>query len=193
LIIDSEKARQFTNSYMGVTLALIDQNDHLDDHLSLIALGRQRLLADPKALAEIVKRRTREGLAPDPDAVEAIRTLRLGNWVYLRDTNAYSIFLDADLEAAYAVYGLTQRVSDLIGDSGAVIECGLVEYDGKFVCDGIISMLVWLGSSYRRELNEELARLRREGRFFRFPEPPIVSVPPSGRAARRKAPASRRA
>lgn len=176
MVIDPDKAQRFIDSYTLITLALIVEGDAAGDSLSFIALGRDRLVADPDVLDDIVQRRTKEGLPPDSDVVNAVRTLRFERWIYLRDTRGYSIFLDAELKAAYAVYGLKQRIRDVLGDSGAMIETGLVEYDGKFVCDGIISMAVWLGVNYRRGLTKEFDRLKREGKFFRLAEPPSVSV-----------------
>ncbi len=193
MIIDAGKAQRFIDSYMSITLALINQDEVVKESHTLIATGRQRLRDDPDVLDEIVKARTQSGHPPDPQVVEAVATLRVQNWIYLRDTRHYSIFLDTELEAAYAVYGLTERLRDVVGDSGAIIETGLIEYDGKFVCDGIITMVVWLGVDYRRDLGRELDRLKREGRFYRYPEPPGVAAPArAGKPALRIARASRR-
>lgn len=84
-----------------------------------------------------------------------------GIWtVYLRDSRSHSVFIDPSGTVAYGVLGLTERIRDVIGGSGAMVETGLFRYGGRYVTDGIVSEAVWLGPQIKREYNDVLARLR---------------------------------
>jgi hypothetical protein len=47
-----------------------------------------------------------------------------------------------------------------------VIETGLVQYAGRFVCDGLVSRILWLGKNYRNNFNRAYQAIRSEGRFY---------------------------
>jgi len=83
----------------------------------------------------------------------------------LRDTRRYSLFLEPAGKVAYGTLGITEPIKQLVGDAGALIETGLLLYDGRIVCDGLISSLVWIGPSYRRSYNEALSNIRSAGNF----------------------------
>jgi hypothetical protein len=100
-----------------------------------------------------------------PPVESAIRILEVKQWFYLKDTSTYSVFVDPSAETAYAVLGLTQRIRDLIGGSGAIVEIGLVQYLGHYVYDDLVSNVVWLGRNYRRDLALLLADPRARGAF----------------------------
>jgi hypothetical protein len=104
--------------------------------LSVLASARRQLTETPGLLDKaLVKLRARsEGV--DEEIVRAIRTLRVNNWVFLRDTKAYSIFVHPSEETAFDVLRLTQSVRDIAGALGVVIETGIVRFTGRFVCDG---------------------------------------------------------
>ena len=93
-------------------------------------------------------------------------SLQVHSWVYLRDTRRYSVFLDPAGKVGYGTLGLTEPIKELVGGAGGLIETGLLLFDGRIVCDGLISSLVWIGSSYRRSYNEALADIRSAGNFY---------------------------
>jgi hypothetical protein len=95
----------------------------------------------------------------------AIDSLRLRQWVYLKDTTKYSIFVAPEEHEAFGVVGLTDRVRDILGGAAVTFRGGVVEYRGKYVCDGILESHMWLGPSYKRDFNALFAALKREGRF----------------------------
>ena len=101
----------------------------------------------------------------DPAVFIAISTLWIDDYVYLKDTKDYSIFIQASGNSAFGVVGLTERIRDIVGVSGVMIETALVRYRGKFVCDGLVSRLVHLGPAYRRSYAEVYRDLRIHGRF----------------------------
>jgi hypothetical protein len=101
----------------------------------------------------------------DEAVVAAAASLQVNFWVYLRDTRRYSLFLEPAGKVAYGTLGITEPIKQLVGDAGALIETGLLLYDGRIVCDGLISSLVWIGPSYRRSYNEALSNIRSAGNF----------------------------
>ena len=99
-------------------------------------------------------------------STEVSASLQVKSWVYLRDTRRYSIFMARAGTHAYGAVGITDSIKELIGGSGALVETGLLLYDGRIVCDGLISPLAWIGPSYKRSFNEALSNIRSEGHFY---------------------------
>ena len=85
--------------------------------------------------------------------------------IFLRDTKRHSLFLDPNGKAAYGVLGLTQRICDIVGGVGAILEMALIPYRGCFVCDGVISEALWLGPNYRKDFAALFSRLKKNGAF----------------------------
>ena len=94
-----------------------------------------------------------------------MRTLQVNNWVFLRDTKAYSIFVHPTGDSALGVLGLTDPVRDIVGTTGVIIETGVVLFSRKFVCDGIVTRVVHLGPNYRKSFNRAYRTAKAEGRF----------------------------
>jgi len=67
--------------------------------------------------------------------------------------------------SAFGVVGLTERIRDIVGAPGVMIETGLVRYRGKFVCDGLVSRLVYLGPGYHKSYGAIYRDLRTQGRL----------------------------
>jgi hypothetical protein len=67
---------------------------------------------------------------------------------------------------AYGAVGITDSIKELLGGSGALVETGLLLYDGRIVCDGLVSPLAWIGPSYKRDFNEALSKIRAVGQFY---------------------------
>jgi hypothetical protein len=102
----------------------------------------------------------------DETVAVASASLQIKSWVYLRDTRRYSIFMEQAGTHAYGAVGITDSIKELLGGSGALVETGLLLYDGRIVCDGLISPLAWIGPTYKRDFNEALSRLRAAGQFY---------------------------
>jgi hypothetical protein len=134
--------------------------------LSVLAAARRQLTETPGLLDKaLVKLRARSEEV-DEEIVRAVRTLRVNDWVFLRDTNAYSIFVHPSEETAFGVLGLTQPVRDIAGASGVVIETGIVRFTGRFVCDGLVTRIVHLGPNYRKSYSRVYSAAKAEGRFY---------------------------
>jgi hypothetical protein len=67
---------------------------------------------------------------------------------------------------AYGAVGITNPIKELRGGAGALVETGLLLYEGHIVCDGLISSLAWPGASYKRSFNEALSNIRSAGNFY---------------------------
>ncbi|MBF5003333.1 hypothetical protein [Diaphorobacter caeni] len=193
MLIEEKKALHFIDSYQtllgyaALSGGLLEKAGQNVDGLVLMQQARNAMADDPALLPKALAAMEKAGETLSEDMQQALASLRVGHWIYLRDTTGYSVLMETgDLEAAYAVKCLTTPLKDLIGDSGAIIEAGLLEYDGKIICDGLVSMGAWLGPNYRSGFNESLGEYRANGLFFRdklLPAPVKKPKAPKKRAA----------
>jgi hypothetical protein len=171
MIIAPRAAETFIHGYSSL-LAEVHRLSNGEEGLELLkmlAAARDITIATPSIIESAASKLEDSGSPVPPEVVHAIKSLQLKQWVYLRDTKTYSVFLEPTGKAAYAVLGLTNRVRDLLGGSGVSFRTGLVEYCGRFVCDGIVSNPVWLGPNYRKDFSANLALLKKEGNFHVSP------------------------
>jgi hypothetical protein len=138
--------------------------------LPVLASARDRLREKPALLDDAVAQLNARSEQVDERVIGAVRTLRVTDWVFLRDTKTYSIFVHPSEETAFGVLGLTEPVRDLAGASGVAIETGLVRYAGRFVCDGLISRIVHLGPSFRNSYSRVYSAAKAAGQFHVFDE-----------------------
>ncbi len=141
----------------------------------ILVRGRAKYLSDRASLDDALRRLGARSILVAPEVESAIRSLEVKQWFYLTDTTRYSVFVDPSAETAYAVLGLTDRIRDFIGGSGALVETGLVHYRGHYVCDGLVSSVVWLGRNYRKDLALTLAEIRARGAFRKSYTPTELS------------------
>lgn len=130
-----------------------------------LALGRDAIEEAPDLLARALASLEERGEAVPDDIRRAIETVRLRQWVYVRDFARRSIFIDAEENKAYGVVGLTGPIRTLLGGAGVAFRAGVVEFCGRYVCDGILKDQTWLGASSKRDFSAQFVVLRREGRF----------------------------
>ena len=181
MILNEQSASKFIDGYKRLLLEIDAAQEQMEEPplLERLVASRTRLTDEPSLLQKCVAALTRKSDPLDAEIVEAVESLKVKNWIFLRDTRTYSIFMDPEATSAYAVVGLTDRLRDIVGGSGAVVEAGLVRYAGHFVCDGLISSVVWLGRGYKADFTRAYAAIRAEGRFFRHSstsqEPPDAS------------------
>lgn len=165
MILEPAWSAAFIGDYKQVLLDLAGPGEKHERMLDTLIRGRNRLVQDRRALAaSLAALRARNALA-DEEAVEAIQGLQVARWIYLRDTTRHSIFMDPSGKAAYGVLGLSDRIKDLLGASGIVIETGLFTYKQRIVCDGLISFVTRMAPGHRRDCNTRLADLRKVGAF----------------------------
>lgn len=200
-LIDHDTAMHFIEHYQRLLHEVMVHRsfpqDSLDQENSLNALMQARnwMLEHPQTLQDALDALHQAKAPVPPDVEQAVRSLRVQRWVYLRDTAHYSIFLpvaaDQDPQA-YAVKSLTTRLRDMTGCSGMVLSTGLMDYAGSITTDGLIAPVVYLGSNYRESYTEYLAQARALGQFYQkqLPDKPLAQ-PVAKPAARRKPSASK--
>lgn len=169
MIAEARAAAAFIQSYTRIMVRIHGRHpDNAQTRLvDILAAARAKYCADRSLLAPALDALGAESVAVPPAVVSAVQSLELKRWIYLKDTKAHSVFIDPSGRAAYGVLGLTDRIRDIVGGSGAIIETGLVRYLGRYVCDGIVSNVAWLGSNYKREYARVLAEIRGRGAFHK--------------------------
>jgi hypothetical protein len=121
------------------------------DPIALLGAARSSLEENPALLERAADALAEHDGEVPSEILGAVRGIRLRCWVYLRDTTAYSIFIDPQEREAFGVVGLTNRVRDILGGSAVAFRTGVVEFRGRYVCDGLLQSHVWLGANYKRE------------------------------------------
>lgn len=166
MIVDGPTAARFIRNYKALLLHIAEGAQSNPGVLDRMHIGRRTMLERPSLLesAQLTLKGTPDAL--DGDFLEALMTLQVKRWVYLRDTRAHSIFIEPSGAAAYEVLGLTNRIKNIIGGVGAYIETGVLRFGGNYLCDGLISQVVWLGPNYKRDFNAMFRTLRSEGQLL---------------------------
>jgi hypothetical protein len=168
MIIDPLSAAKFISVYKALLLE-IDGAGHdgpKSNLLKRLVAARSRLSNDSALIDLALAGLKSKPVAVDPEVVAALRRLEVAKWIFLRDTKVHSIFVHPSEHRAYGVLGLNDRIREMAGGVGVVIETGLVPYGGRFVCDGLISRLLWLGKNYRTEFNRVYQGAKSAGRFY---------------------------
>jgi hypothetical protein len=166
ILIEPAAAGAFIAGYKQVLLRVCGADPRSDrDTLQSLACARHRIKENPALLENAVAELEENEEPVGEEVLRAIRSLQFDDWVYLRDTRNYSVFVQLSGEYALGVLALTQRIRDIVGTSGVVIETGVVRYCGRFVCDGLVSRFVHLGPGYRRSFSDAYRSLRAKGRF----------------------------
>jgi hypothetical protein len=167
MILDAEDAQRFIRWYSLLLLATrgepVADEGNLVEKLMQV---RAKLMKEPALLLDAKAQLAARIAEVDFEVVAAVESLEVGRWVYLRDSKLHSIFIDQAGGRAVGVVGLTDRLRTLLGGSGVYLETGVVRYCGRFVCDGLIGSVVWLGSNYRKSFNERYRELKSAGRFY---------------------------
>ena len=167
MLLHPDAARRFIDGYKSVLLEIHARmnvprsQDLLDD----LAKARGLAKAQPTALTDALAALKADGRGLADDVEQAIVSMRIARWVYLRSTTRHAIFIDHDVTNAYAVLALTNPIDAIVGGSGVTFEAGVFEFMGRYVCDGIVQSPVFLGAGYKGEFNTAYACIRREGRF----------------------------
>ena len=137
--------------------------------VQILAAARQVVVESPSLIDAAAAALDAKGRSIPKDVLDAIKTIQLKQWIFLRDTSKYSVFLDPDGNAAYAVLGLTDPLRNIVGGSAVAFTTGVVAYEGHYVCDGIIGKIVWLGPNMKKTFNATFSALRNTGGFHTSP------------------------
>ena len=168
MLLAPESASRFINNYKTILLEVLRAMGQSPTNNVVHDLARARTHCSqrPEAIATAISVLQDAGHALDTEVVRSLSTLQVGQWVYLRHTTRYAIFLDKTVKNAYAIKALTTPIHEVVGGQAAAFETGLVEFEGQFVCDGIVMGPVFLGAGYRAEFNAMYSDLRKSGHFF---------------------------
>ncbi len=166
MILDERSAAVFINGYQKLLLEICGPTGGNVKLLERLVEGRKKLMSDVSLLDDAVSRIRDQGQHVDETVITAAASLQVKSWVYLRDTRRYSIFMEQAGIHAYGAVGITNSFKELLGGSGALVETGLLLYDGHIVCDGLIYPLAWIGLSYKRSFNKALSNIRSAGNFY---------------------------
>ncbi len=96
MILEPDAASQFIYWYRVLLLEIESASSPDPDRntLAVMASARRRMCETPALLDHAVARLSARLDQPDERVVKAMRTLSVGDWIYLRDTKTYSIFMD---------------------------------------------------------------------------------------------------
>lgn len=160
-------AQRFIQGYKLLMLEVLGEQENriTGSVVPLLAKARAKLVGEPALLRKSIVQLEARKAGLDREVVMALKGLEVRQWVYLRDTKLHSIMIDSTADRAFGVIGLTQGIRDIVGGTGLFMEAGLVRYRGRYVCDGVISQVVWLGSGYRRSWNEKFKEIKSSGQF----------------------------
>jgi len=167
MVVDRELADKFIEVYKTFLLLVSDEFGEVsenEDLLTRLQIGRGIYLEDKGFLDDFAAE-----FSVSAEIIEAIASLDYGQWVYLRDTSKYSLFIKEDHTAAFSVLGLVQPLKELCGRSGMYFGAGLLQLGGKYVCDGLLVDTLYLGKNLRDEYNEAYKELKKEGKFYKNP------------------------
>lgn len=165
-LLDPAAAAAFIDGYQRFLLTVPTSGRAAEGSgLKTLVASRDRIAKNPDLLRDLLAQA--KSAMPDVDGsvLQAIASLRVANWVYLKETPSYAVFLDPSGDSALAVRALTQRIRDIVGTSGVLLETGIIRYCGHYVCDGLMSGVVHLGRNYLQSFTSTYRELRTRGRF----------------------------
>ena len=165
MVLEPDIATLFVREYTAFLLYCYIQrcDESRDDELLYkLSQGRDAYERERNLIEEYVNSNKEIPLA----IANAIRSLMINYWAYLRDTTKYSLFINTDGTSAFAVLGLTQPIKEIFGCSGLYMKAGVFCLNDQYVCDGLIANRVKLGKGYRDQFNEIYRELKSTGNFF---------------------------
>lgn len=168
MLLDPLQAQRFIAGYKAI-LRHIHAAAKLPKGKSVLAdlaAARGYLTEHPQNLnaAFAALEADKRGIADD--IADAIRSMRVDQWVYPRHTTRYAVFIDHEMTTARAVWALTDPIAAITGKPPVTFKAGVFEFDGCYICDGLIETPVYLGPGYRASYNDAYAQLRKAGQFL---------------------------
>jgi hypothetical protein len=167
MLLPREQALRFINGYKPALLRVLKNTNtastgSINDDLA----AARKLIVENRNLLELaLTDLASEGAPVDPEVVSAMRSIKVGIWLYLKHTKTFAIFLDKEATEAYAVRALTTPLNELLDEPPFALETGVFEFQGLFVCDGLALNPVALGPGYRSQLKAVYSQLRKSGHF----------------------------
>ena len=168
MVLDSYSAAQFIQGYKTLLLEIELETSESPARpiIDRLVAARKRLHRDRSLLKNALDRVKANKIEISAAVIEAVEELQTEQWIYLRDTTRYSIFIHPKGHSAFGVVGLTDPIRSIVGGFGVVVEAGLVRYCGRFVCDGLISRGLFLGPNYRKGYAQTYRSVKADGHFY---------------------------
>jgi hypothetical protein len=169
MIIAEQQATEFIQNYTKIMVQINDlsRDKPKTELLEAIVSARSMYCADRSLLDLALRELEAKSVSIQQEVVAAVRGIEVKKLVYLKDTRSHSVFIDPSYTMAYGVLGLTNRLRDIMGGTGAFVETGILRFHGHYIADGIVSHVVWIGSNMRKELKEVFAELRTQGKYYK--------------------------
>jgi hypothetical protein len=169
MVVTEREASTFIDGYTKIMVQIFGSHPAKSDMtlLAVLAKARSKYSADRSLLDAALLELEEKSVLVAPEVVYAVQRLVLKQWIYLKDTNSHSIFIDPSGDVAYGVLGLNDRIRGIVGGSGAIVETGVLPFHGRYVSDGILSNLVWLGPNYKKDFSSLLRQIRAKSKFHK--------------------------
>lgn len=167
MVISPTEARRFIVGYQ-CSLEMIYRQSNGKPNLTILEklhAARELVSITPTLFDAAATELESNGQPVAADVLATVKTLNLKQWVFLRETTKYAIFIEENGESAYGVLGLTNHISDIIGGSAATFTAGLFAYQGQYICDGLFKNRCRLRPHLKKEYNETLRQLKKNGEF----------------------------
>ena len=167
MLLPREQALRFINGYRPALLRVLENTDTASTGSinGDLTAARALIVEDRNLLEVALTNLASEGVPVDPEVTSAMRSVKVEIWFYLKHTKKFAVFLDKDAKEAYAVRALTTPLNELLDEPPFALETGVFEFQGLFVCDGLILNPVSLGPGCRSELKAVYSQLRKSGHF----------------------------
>ncbi len=172
MLLPRDEALRFIEGYKSVLLKALDLVgiEHTSSIISDLAKARKEILSHSSLLERSISELSTIGKSIDSDVLLAIRSINVSQWVFLRHTKTAAIFLDKEVQSAFAVKALTTPMNQVVDAVPSMFTAGVFRHMGHFVCDGIIENPVILGPGYKAQFNAAYSIIRKSGHYYAKPD-----------------------
>ena len=171
MLLSAPDAKRFITTYERLAMAVhaVAKLEPPANPMVRLARAREQLQQHPELLEEAKGVLKRQGTKVDAQVLEALRQMKLDEFVHLKDLKSGAIWISKDGRQAYRALGLTEAPSVIIGERGHVLETGLCPFAGKIVCDGVFLDRVLLGPNLWSEFHNRYLSLKAAGQLYSDP------------------------
>jgi hypothetical protein len=167
MLLPRDQALRFIEGYKAVLLQVLHASGKSSSGSIIDDLASARSLAKDKSelIEDAFSDLSNQAQFIDPTVAQAIRTMKVSQWIYLRHTKTAAIFVDIEVENAFAVKALTTPLFEVAEEPPITFETGVFKYLGNYVCDGIVLNPVLIGPGYKAQFNAAYSTIRKAGCF----------------------------
>ena len=168
MLLPRDQALRFIEGYKSVLLRVLNilGIERTDSIISDLSKARAKILENSDLTERAIAELSVQGCPVEADVAQAIRSMKVSQWVYLRHTKTAAIFIDKEVQNAYSVKALTTPINQVVDEPPSMFTAGVFQYIGFFVCDGIIENPVMLGPGYKAQFNAAYSVIRKAGHYY---------------------------